>query len=975
MLIRHFLFLLTALFLFPHPVSSQNGGYHLFRSFTVADGLPSNYIYTCVEDNKGFIWVATQEGIARFDGKHFQTFTVKDGLPDNEVLDVVKEKNGRIWVNCFKQSPAYFDEVRNRFINAREDSNLAKVNGTGVLDLVPLADGGVMYCNQNGTYVFKEGKVEHFFYGRPDFWGILLIRDFQNGSYLTFGSGVQGANPKLVFVKEGKLLDSLAFPWMLMSGKVNRVFENKRLYLVGFKTGKYHILSDFQTNPMRYRHDSISIGEPIAWRRFTPDLFIIISQKGRLFVYDKQNLQFKFALDGNYSPNSLYDDSKGNVWVSSKDKGLILYKRNTIESFAMPDNFSNTQFISLARKAGGPVLAGNYYGQVVETDGRFLLTHRLPDSSSYNWLRKIIVSQDKVFTFGESGIYVNYTVPILNPAGNNQQAKTAVRLNDSLIVVGTIGKLSAINTRSLTFSVLPTLIKRVTCLATASGRYIYHGSTDGLYRFDYEKAKDDSLQRIHPLLAERISALCVTPDQYVWVATAGNGVAVILHDSVIKVFTEKEGIISNSIKCLAAGRPGEVWMGSNSGITLLRYKDSPADFSYQNLTINDGLSSNIINEMLYDKDTVYCATGNGICAIPAGIRLDRFDIPVQLTRVIINNRDTFISGRYDLGYEQNNIELHLAGIEPGGHFKYFQYRINKGDWLNLETNVLNLQFNSGSYTLYVRAIDVNGNAGSRPLELRFNIETPFWKSIWFWVLMVIGAGVLLVWILRKREVARREAALQGLLNQKKLTELELQALRSQINPHFIFNCLNSIKLLSHQQQHAEAEKYLDRFAAVLRSAMEQSSLQQISLNEEIHFLENYLSLEKLRFPDTLNYSIDVDPAIQPSQILIPSMLLQPYVENAVRHGIAPIKNRQGQVLVRFYVKDNVLMAEVQDNGNGIEKQNKLTRGTGIGMANTERRSDLFRISTKLTDLGSLGTGLQGTLVQLAIPLVTHNHPV
>src|SRR5471030_682329 len=117
-----------------------------YTAFTVNDGLPSNYVYRCIEDNKGFLWVATDAGIARFDGKHFQVFTTAQGLPDNEVLSVIKEKNGRIWVNCFKQKPAYFDEVKNRFINAKEDTCLAKVTeGTGLMTSFPLKEGGVLY--------------------------------------------------------------------------------------------------------------------------------------------------------------------------------------------------------------------------------------------------------------------------------------------------------------------------------------------------------------------------------------------------------------------------------------------------------------------------------------------------------------------------------------------------------------------------------------------------------------------------------------------------------------------------------------------------------------------------------------------------------------------------------------------------------------------------------------------------------------
>src|SRR5476651_1462054 len=137
-----FLVIILFAFLLSLSCSAQQANY---TAFTVNDGLPSNYVYRCIEDDKGFLWVATDAGIARFDGKHFQVFTTKDGLPDNEVLAVVKETNGRIWVNCFKQKPAYFDEVKNRFINATEDSSLAKVpEGTGIMYFFTLPNGGIM---------------------------------------------------------------------------------------------------------------------------------------------------------------------------------------------------------------------------------------------------------------------------------------------------------------------------------------------------------------------------------------------------------------------------------------------------------------------------------------------------------------------------------------------------------------------------------------------------------------------------------------------------------------------------------------------------------------------------------------------------------------------------------------------------------------------------------------------------------------
>jgi hypothetical protein len=365
---------------------------------------------------------------------------------------------------------------------------------------------------------------------------------------------------------------------------------------------------------------------------------------------------------------------------------------------------------------------------------------------------------------------------------------------------------------------------------------------------------------------------------------------------------------------------------------------------------------------------MYCATGNGICAIPANISLPEFDIPVHLTGIAINGNDTAIADNYKLEYDQNNIELKFAGIEPGGHFNYFEYRIDKTDWQNLDANALTLELSSGKHSVAIRAVDVNGNRGITPLLISFTITTPFWKSWWFWLVIILLLVGLAVWVVKKRERIKREAALQVLLNQKKLIELELQALKSQINPHFIFNCLNSIKLLNHQHKHADAEKYLDSFAALLRSALEQSSLRQITLQQEIEFIENYLSLEKLRLPDKLSYTIETDKTINTSALLIPSMLLQPHIENAVRHGIAPLKKRPGLVQVRFYIKDDILIAEVQDNGNGIGKPKSNADNTGIGIENTERRSRLYNIESTITDLKLTDINLTGTLVQLKIPL-------
>ncbi len=983
MLIRH-LTLLLILTLSAFTAFPQNGGYSLSRSFTVTDGLPSNHIYNIVEDDDGFLWISTDAGLARFNGKEFQIFTVEHGLPDNDVLDVVKENlphgkkdYGRIWVTCFKQNPAYFDEVKNRFINAREDTSLAIEIGKMNTFVMPLKEGGVMYWNENGSYFFENGKFSERKYENNGIIFNQVIQKYNDGSFIAFG-GFPKINKNYIhydnfisYIKDGKIIESILLEkWKYRSSTNNAMYDNT-FYLASISKSQYYLFSAFQINPLRYRVDTVAVSEPTIIRRFTEEYFYTIGISGKFFVFNRQTNAPLFEISGNYSPNCLFNDSKGNLWVGSIDKGLFMYKKSLIETFAKPDKFTNTFFLSIARKPNGALLAGNHFGQVAETDGKYFIVHSLPVTDGTNWVRKIIVSQNKVFTFSEGGSFINYKKPVLNIAIKKKRvSKTAVYFNDSIIIEGGHDIMSAIDTKREKISELPVFSQRTTCIAVAAGSKIYHGSIKGLYKYDFDRRVDDSLAKNHPLLAERITAICASPDSYVWVATDGFGLLALHKDSVVEVFTTANGIISNSIKCVISTGPGKIWIATNSGISIIRYSGTPANFTYQNLTVNDGLSNNIINEMLYSNDTVYCATGNGICAIPANISLPPFNIPVRLTSVAINEQDTSLAAKYDLRYNQKNIQLRFAGVELGGHLGNFEYRINQGNWLFLQTGVLSLQLNSGYYDIEIRAIDVNGKSGTEPMIISFAIATPFWKAIWFWLLVfLISVGVVL-WFFKKREMYKRELALREILNQKKITELELLALKSQINPHFIFNCLNSIKLLSHQQKHAEAEKYLDRFAALLRSALEQSSLQQITLQQEIEFIENYLELEKLRMPDKLIYKVETTGEVNTKELLIPSMLLQPFIENAVKHGVAPLKNLKGLVQVKFYIKHNFLVAEVRDNGIGIGMGKKVS-GTGrhgIGIENTARRSSLYNIETTVTDLQNVDISSSGTLVQLKIPV-------
>jgi LytS/YehU family sensor histidine kinase len=200
----------------------------------------------------------------------------------------------------------------------------------------------------------------------------------------------------------------------------------------------------------------------------------------------------------------------------------------------------------------------------------------------------------------------------------------------------------------------------------------------------------------------------------------------------------------------------------------------------------------------------------------------------------------------------------------------------------------------------------------------------------------------------------------------------MQALKAQINPHFVFNCLNSIKGFIYERDYAQADTYLDKFSELLRSTMDNADASVISLEEEIKYLDTYLQLEKLRFGDKFDYTISAATGIDKQKTYVPAMLLQPYVENAIRHGVRFLENKKGVINIVAKKEGAFLICEIDDNGIGREKAAALKSGMHIeyqsrGMQLSRRRAELYNIEQTVTDKKDTDGVATGTNITLKIP--------
>ena len=289
-----------------------------------------------------------------------------------------------------------------------------------------------------------------------------------------------------------------------------------------------------------------------------------------------------------------------------------------------------------------------------------------------------------------------------------------------------------------------------------------------------------------------------------------------------------------------------------------------------------------------------------------------------------------VKGELILEPEENHLGFEFIAINlPNPEGVNYIWKLEGLDkkWSPLSKNrsVTYSSLAPGKYIFKVRAINEDGVETKEVKSVSFTILPPFWKTWWFITLMTgIGIGIIsFIFYLRVARIKQKSDVLRKELEmEKNALELEQKALRLQMNPHFIFNALNSIQALIVQKDEKTARLYLAKFSRLMRMILDNSRQGMIPLQAEINTLENYLAIEQFCSDDKFEYSIICNEDIQKDEILLPPMMIQPFVENAVIHGLRHLE-KKGKVIVEFSLESKLLTCTITDNGIGREKATEI----------------------------------------------------
>ena len=260
-------------------------------------------------------------------------------------------------------------------------------------------------------------------------------------------------------------------------------------------------------------------------------------------------------------------------------------------------------------------------------------------------------------------------------------------------------------------------------------------------------------------------------------------------------------------------------------------------------------------------------------------------------------------------------------------------------------------------------------------KIRFSIEPVFWEQWWFslFIFFIISTILGLIFYFFYLIRLRQQLHLQSVRH-----ELEIKALRAQMNPHFIFNCMNTIDAYILRKRFIEASDCLQKFSKLIRRILENSESQTISINQELETLKLYIELEQERFSHSFDFQFDIEPALLEKEYQIPPLLIQPFVENAILHGIRNLTDIKGEIIIKLEIISgtaaNVLLCRIQDNGigrsassaiNTMNNRNHRSMGVDITLERISTYQAIYgdKMQTNITDLDP------GTRVEIKLPLI------
>ncbi|MDD5570216.1 MAG: two-component regulator propeller domain-containing protein [Bacteroidales bacterium] len=982
----------------------------IYKHYSTDDGLPSSEVYHVFQDSKGFIWFGTNYGVSRFDGYHFKNFDTQSGLPDNTVLEIYEDYKGRLWFITLSLKLSYYEngKIYSYKHNDILQKNIIKTNPLYVKRCFHVDKDENVFCGDTRNGAFKisaDGKVYKYNFNNSKEKGVhFYIKD--NSRVITAFDKETLFSDSVYIVKDNKVFKTtnilsgipdfnktILFPRFISIFHNNTLFYTDRTFLLStkdFKTWKYN----------RYNSEK----DIVAFDIDRNNTIYLGFAKGGVLCYKNADITStpKLLFD-KQTITSVCEDHEGGLWFSTLDNGVFYLPSKDIFTYTKSDGLIDDRINCIEKDDSNNIWLGynsNYIGVIKDTSIYNYSISQMKFTGA-TVINTLSVNNKSLYA-GSSNYLIVFSGKSKEIDIKNMFIKSSITLSTSFIKIlkgdsnnlwvgcGTgLLKMNDKNEITYSSSLEDKVSMRINGLYEEKDRSLWLGTLSGLWKFIPKKNENEKNKFLYcgdknNLLKNRILDIQKNKiDNTLWLGTKGAGILIMNGEKILQL-TETDGLASNTVASLCFDK-NIVWAGTNKGISKIKITgESSKPYIIENYTKYDGLASNEIKQIVSDGDTLYLATDKGLTVLnKKKLKQNTVPPPIYITGIKFNDRDSVLKAEYTLPHNKNYINIKFVGLafRNAGQLTY-RYKMEGIDTSWKYTTNTSIQYTTlppGSYRFLVGAMNNNGFWSTNSASIIFNINPPYWQTWWFRSIIILSfIGILIViYLIRISVINRRNSLTQ------KLNQYMLQALGKQMNPHFIFNSLNSINTFILKNERFESSKYITKFASLMRLILNNSQHELVPLQDELQALEIYVELEAVRFKEKFDYKINVDERIDAEHFKIPPLLIQPYVENAIWHGLMH-KSSAGSLLIEFkYEEKNhnrIVKCIIEDNGVGrgkameIKQEKKGGKNESLGTAITGKRlsilNSLNNMEMKLiyTDLKNEDGTACGTRVELLIPI-------
>jgi two-component sensor histidine kinase len=919
------------------------------RHFTLDDGLPNNTIYNIYRDSKGYLWLSSEKGVARYNGINFEIFTTSNGLADNEVFFFQEDYYGRIWLAsyngrlCYYKDGAFYNDINTPFLKVPFASSFIRtiaVEKDSSVTITFMDKRKFINVYKDSVYVYDIHELdEKQLVTRLVVWEKTGPFSFRVASCL---------KTLLVNCIPGKQRIEPAdhnIPFKDDCNYLARAFSQNQSYIYG-KYGLY----DNQFNEHR-KFKSDFFNNNLLYQVYHNDVGWFYGTSNGLYINDSL-----VAFHGN-KLSCITQDLEGNYWVSDLKKGMYM----------LPKAFLKTKL----------------YTQAYTGTAQFAQTirNRVFFASSGKTLKTIKEGKVEV-VYDFSGIFRDkdiYSIHAYNIDDNGRFFNGYIYGNmviDDLFA-------SKLKVRNYKSSIISSgAIKNM--VGVGDMLYVNNGNTVKLADYRMVKPGDSLIYNQVSDMNEILTyfKLAKAPDNSIWycnsehLAKIEHGVGVIqpafersdfksiwFHGKYMLAYNSQNQLMIFSdyaSKPIGDTIPAQdcIWdnfyaldkhhilISTNNRYRLLTINETPGQKKFSVADIENTIAPLQAEAITADSLNCYFFKNGNVTSLPISLLISQPSPPKLLFNKLKANKSTYaITDDLYLSYEESkNLSISFSTIDFSSDKVSYQYAVTKSGtfiWQDLageEINIVNSGY--GDMQISVRARSLSSNY-SEPIVFNLHVLRPFWATWWFIALCVVAVIIIIAILVRFRIIIAMRQREKEHNNEIKFMRSEYKALNALMNPHFIFNTLNNVQGLVNRNDKLAANEYLRVFADLIRQNMHNLSKEVITLQKEMDLVSNYLRLEQLRFKERLNFSIVIDDKVDLTEIQVPPLLVQPLVENSIKHGIYPLDSVVGTVCVNIFEKNNNLYIEVKDNGVGMNKAPKLTPEQGahesFGLDNIRQR--------------------------------------